>query len=45
MMAMKNASEASEEMIDGLTLEFNKARQANITKEISEISAGMATVN
>lgn len=45
MMAMKNASEASEEMIDGLTLEFNKARQANITKEISEISAGMASVN
>ena len=45
MMAMKNASEASGEMIDDLTLMFNKARQANITREISEISAGMASVN
>ena len=45
MMAMKNASEASGEMIDDLTLAFNKARQANITREISEISAGMASVN
>lgn len=45
MVAMKNASEASGEMIDDLTLMFNKARQANITREISEISAGMASVN
>lgn len=45
MIAMKNASEASGEMIDDLTLMFNKARQANITREISEISAGMAGVN
>lgn len=44
MMAMKNASDASSEMIDDLTLVFNKARQANITKEISEISAGMVSV-
>jgi F-type H+-transporting ATPase subunit gamma len=44
MMAMKNASEASGEMIDDLTLVFNKARQANITREISEISAGMASI-
>jgi F-type H+-transporting ATPase subunit gamma len=44
MMAMKNASDASSEMIDDLTLAFNKARQANITREISEISAGMASV-
>jgi F-type H+-transporting ATPase subunit gamma len=44
MMAMKNASDASGEMIDDLTLMFNKVRQANITREISEISAGMATV-
>lgn len=41
MIAMKNASDASGEMIDDLTLIFNKARQANITREISEISAGM----
>ena len=45
MIAMKNASEASGEMIDELTLMFNKARQANITREISEISAGMASVS
>ena len=45
MVAMKNASEASGEMIEDLTLMFNKARQANITREISEISAGMASVN
>lgn len=44
MIAMKNASDASGEMIDDLTLVFNKARQANITREISEISAGMASV-
>lgn len=45
MVAMKNASEASGEMIDDLTLIFNKARQSNITREISEISAGMASVS
>jgi len=44
MVAMKNASDASGEMIDDLTLVFNKARQSNITREISEISAGMASV-
>lgn len=45
MVAMKNASEAANEMIDDLTLVFNKARQAGITQEISEISAGMASVS
>lgn len=45
MVAMKNASEASGEMIDDLTLIFNKARQSNITREISEISAGMAAAS
>jgi F-type H+-transporting ATPase subunit gamma len=45
MMAMKNASEASGEMIEDLTLMFNKARQSNITREISEISAGMTSVS
>ena len=44
MVAMKNANEASGEMIDDLTLVFNKARQSNITREISEISAGMVSV-
>lgn len=45
MIAMKNASEAAGEMIDDLTLAFNKARQAGITREISEISAGMASIS
>lgn len=45
MLAMKNASDAAGEMIDDLTLAFNKARQASITQEISEISAGMASVS
>lgn len=45
MVAMKNASEAAGEMIDELTLAFNKARQASITQEISEISAGVASVS
>jgi F-type H+-transporting ATPase subunit gamma len=45
MVAMKNASEAAGEMIEDLTLVYNKARQASITKEISEISAGMASVS
>ncbi len=45
MVAMKNASEAAGEMIDDLTLIFNKARQSSITQEISEISAGMASVS
>lgn len=44
MMSMKNAGDAATEMIDDLTLVFNKARQANITREISEISAGMASI-
>ena len=45
MVSMKNAGDAAGEMIDDLTLVFNKARQANITREISEISAGMASVS
>ncbi len=45
MVAMKNANEAAGEMVDDLTLAFNKARQAGITQEISEISAGMASIN
>ncbi len=45
MIAMKNASDAAADMIGDLTLVFNKARQAGITQEISEISAGMASVS
>lgn len=45
MVAMKNASDAAGDMADSLVLEFNKARQAAITKEIAEISAGTAAVS
>ncbi len=40
MVAMRNAKDAADDMVSGLTLEFNKARQAGITREIAEISAG-----
>ena len=40
MVAMKNASESATELIDTLTLAFNKARQASITRELTEITAG-----
>ncbi|MFW5702512.1 MAG: ATP synthase F1 subunit gamma [Candidatus Dojkabacteria bacterium] len=38
MIAMKNASDAASDMVDELTLEYNKSRQAAITQEIAEIS-------
>jgi F-type H+-transporting ATPase subunit gamma len=44
MIAMKNATDNAGELIDELTLVFNKARQAAITQEISEIVAGAAAV-
>jgi len=44
MVAMKSANDAASDMIDGLTLSFNQARQAMITKEITEISAGKAAL-
>lgn len=40
MAAMRQASDAASDMADELTLSFNKARQASITAEIAEISAG-----
>jgi F-type H+-transporting ATPase subunit gamma len=40
MMAMENANKNAKEMIEGLTLEFNKTRQATITKELTEIVGG-----
>lgn len=44
MVAMKNATENSKEIINELQLMYNKARQASITREISEIVAGAAAV-
>ena len=40
MVAMKNATEAAEEIISDLALTYNQARQAAITNEIAEIAAG-----
>lgn len=40
MTAMRNASENAVELIDDLTLEMNRARQADITQEIMEVVAG-----
>ena len=41
MVAMKGASDKAEEMEHALQLKFNKARQASITREVSEITGGM----
>jgi F-type H+-transporting ATPase subunit gamma len=40
MTAMRNASQNAGELIDDLTLEMNRARQAEITQEILEVVAG-----
>jgi F-type H+-transporting ATPase subunit gamma len=42
MVSMKNATEAAETLIDDLTLEYNRLRQGNITKELLEIAGGQA---
>lgn len=44
-MAMKNASDNASEIVDTLTLEYNKSRQAGITKELTEITAGAEALN
>lgn len=44
MVAMKNANENALSLIDDLTLTFNQTRQAGITREIAEISAGKMTL-
>ena len=41
MVAMKNATDKSKEVVKSLTTKFNKARQAQITAEVSEIMAGV----
>jgi F-type H+-transporting ATPase subunit gamma len=40
MVAMKNATENAEDLIEDLTLSYNKVRQANITREMIEIASG-----
>ena len=44
MVAMKNATDNAKEIIKGLTLEYNKLRQANITKELLEITTAQMAV-
>jgi F-type H+-transporting ATPase subunit gamma len=44
MVAMKSATDNAGELIDELQLIYNKARQAAITKELSEIVGGAAAV-
>ena len=44
MIAMKNATDNAETLIDELRLIYNNARQAAITQEIAEIVGGAAAV-
>lgn len=45
MVAMKSATDNAGKLIEELQLEYNKARQASITREISEIVGGAAAVS
>jgi F-type H+-transporting ATPase subunit gamma len=44
MTAMKSATDNASELISSLTLQFNRARQAAITQEITEIVGGVAAL-
>ena len=44
MIAMKNAKDSAKKIADELTLQYNKARQALITREVSEITAGVESL-
>lgn len=44
MMAMENATNSAGDMLDALTLQFNRARQAGITRELLEIQSGVAAL-
>ena len=45
MQAMDNATNNAETMIDNLSLKYNRARQAAITQELTEIVAGANAIN
>lgn len=45
MVAMKNATDKSKEVVKALTIKYNKERQAAITAEVSEITAGVAAMS
>ena len=42
MVSMKNATDSAEGLIKDLTLEYNKLRQGNITRELLEIAGGQS---
>ena len=45
MVAMKNATDNAQQLIKGLTLEYNKLRQSNITNELLEIATAQMAVS
>ena len=45
MQAMDAATSNAEEMIDDLTLKYNRARQGSITQELTEIIAGAGAIS
>ena len=45
MTAMENATNNANDMIDTLTLTYNKLRQAAITTELTEICSGAEAIN
>jgi F-type H+-transporting ATPase subunit gamma len=42
MVAMKSATDSAEDLVRGLSLEYNRLRQGNITRELLEIAGGQA---
>jgi len=44
LVAMRNATQSAKDMVSDLTLSYNKLRQANITKELTEIASGAAAL-
>ena len=44
MVAMRNATDAANEIVDDLTLEYNKVRQESITSELLDIVGGAAVL-
>ena len=45
MQAMDSATSNAEELIDDLTLKYNRARQGSITQELTEIIAGAEAIS
>jgi F-type H+-transporting ATPase subunit gamma len=43
MVAMRSATDNAQELIEDLTLTYNKVRQANITREMIEIATGASS--